>query len=490
MNADVFSVTLGGIKYTAGSTALGNVSLGAAITGGLTAPAPAAVVNAIVANAKFVAASIAAAVPSQTGVALGNMTASDVGSAHITSPITFTASAGVFTATSTPAVAGPAGTTWTVTGMGGAVLTATLATGALPTTANTFVLSGAQLNAPAGAGAVTVTARYGATVIGAPATVASVVAQTRVGGSDRFATAAALFSGTKAILASGMNFPDALSANFLANVQGAKTLLTFPTTLPSVTLNKLITSNVTTVYIVSDPGAMTNAVENQIAATHVGNVPTNAFINVVRIAGLDRYATNLAVNEYSFATHSTAVVATGANFADALAVGPAVAGKGLPLILTTTASLSATAAQQLTDMGVKNVVIVGGTGAVSSAVETAIKGMGITTTRLAGTDRTQTAAAIATWETDTLANGGLNFAGVATVHIANGANFPDALAAGPVAGAAQNVILLAQSPTVLGPGAPTYLSGMAGTVTTLNALGLTGAVSPAVMNAAAVALAG
>ena len=35
-------------------------------------------------------------------------------------------------------------------------------------------------------------------------------------------------------------------------------------------------------------------------------------------------------------------------------------------------------------MGVKNVVIVGGTGAVSSAVETAIKGMGITTTRLAG----------------------------------------------------------------------------------------------------------
>jgi hypothetical protein len=52
------------------------------------------------------------------------------------------------------------------------------------------------------------------------------------------------------------------------------------------------------------------------------------------------------------------------------------------------------------------------------------------------------------------------------------------------------VILLAQSPTVLGPGAPTYLSGLAGTVTTLNALGLTGAVSPAVMNAAAASLIG
>lgn len=493
VNTDVFSVTLGGIKYTTGSTALGAVSLGAAITGALSAPAPAAVVNATVANTKFVAASVASAVPSQTGVALGNMTASDVGAAHITSPITFTLSGGTFTATSTPALAGPAGTTWTVTGMGGAVLTATLATGSLPTTANTYVLSGATITAPAAAAAVTVTARYGATVIGAPATVASVVAQTRVGGSDRYATAAALFATTtnSAVLASGANFPDALSANFLAKVKGAGILLTDPKVLPSVTLNKIISAPVATVYIVGGTGAVSQAIENQLAATHIANNPGFAFISVVRIGGADRYATNLAVNEYQFATHTTAIIATGANFADALAVGPAVVHQTYPLILTTTASLSAAAQQQLVDMGVTNVVIVGGTGAVSTAVETAIKGLGITiTARLAGADRTGTAAAIATWETTTVPNGGLGFS-QATVHVSNGANFPDALAAGPVAGAgAGAVILLAQSPTVLGPGAPTYLSGLVGTVTTLNALGLTGAVSPAVMNAAAVALAG
>jgi putative cell wall-binding protein len=495
VNGDVFSVTLGGIKYTTGSTALGPVSLGAAITGALTAPAPAAVVNATVANTKFVAASIAPAVPSQTGVALGNMTASDVGSAHITSPITYTLSGGLFTATSTPAVAGPAGTTWTVTGMGTAVLTATLATGALPTTANSYVLSGATITAPAAAGAVTVTARYGATVIGAPATVASVVAQTRIGGTDRYATAANLFTaggfGGTAVLASGANFPDALSANFLASKLGTGTLLTAPTALPSVTFNTIITRGVSTVYIVGGTGAVSAGVANQIAATHVANQPNAAFINVVRIAGADRYATNLAVNEYQFATHTTAIIATGANFADALAVGPAVVNAQYPLILTSGTALSATAAQQLTDMGVTNVVIVGGTGAVSSAVETAIKGMGITiTARLAGADRTQTAAAIATWETTSVANGGLGMA-QATVHIANGADFPDALAAGPVAGSgAGAVILLSLSPTTLGAGAPTYLAGLTGTVTTLNALGLTGAVSPAVMNAAAVALAG
>jgi putative cell wall-binding protein len=493
----VFSFTLGGIKYTTGATALGDVSLGAAVTGALSTPAPAAVVNATVANTKFTAASVVPAVPSQTGVALGNMTASDVGASHITSPITFTASAGVFTATSTPTLTGPAGTTWDVTGMGGATLTATLklTSPAIPTTtANTFVLSGAQLDAPATAQAVKVTAAYaGPTTIGAAATVASVVAQTRVGGSDRYATAAALFATTtnSAVLASGANFPDALSANFLAKAKGAGILLTDPKVLPSVTLNKILSTPVATVYIVGGTGAVSQAIENQLAATHIANNPTFAFISVIRIAGADRYATNLAVNEYQFATHATAIVATGANFADALSVGPAVVHASYPLVLTATASLSSAAQQQLVDMGVKNVVIVGGTGAVSTAVENAIKSLGITiTARLAGADRTQTAAAIATWETTPVLNGGLGFS-QATVHISNGANFPDALAAGPVAGSGTGaVILLSLSPTTLGTGAPTYLGGLVGTVKTLNALGLTGAVSPAVMNAAAVALAG
>ena len=72
-------------------------------------------------------------------------------------------------------------------------------------------------------------------------------------------------------------------------------------------------------------------------------------------------------------------MATGANFADALSVGPAVVRQGYPLILTTRHHPDRDGcAGQLTDIGVTNVVIVGGTGAVSSAVETAIKGMGIT----------------------------------------------------------------------------------------------------------------
>lgn len=507
-SSDVFSLTLSGIKYTAGS-ATGSptgtaVNLGLVTAGGLSAAAPASVSNAKVSTAKFALASTAVvtSLPA-TGVAVPaatftEVTAGSLGAAGTTQwfQLTWGGAGAAFDTTVTPTITLPTGY---------AVQTGSLAVNATEmhfyvtvpatvTTAATVKISGLVANVTA-AGQFDISGHSaisggGSPVIGTAQPAVVAVNTTRVGGSDRYATAAALFSGTKAVLASGANFPDALSANYLTGVLGAKTLLTAPTVLPSVTLNKLITSGVTDVYIVGGVGAVSTAVANQIAATHVGNVPTAAFINVVRIAGIDRYATNMAVNEYQFATHSTVIVATGANFADALAVGPAVSGKHLPLVLTATSALSPSAKQQLVDMNVSNVVIVGGTGAVSSAVESAIKGMGISITRLAGTDRTQTAAAIATWETNTVANGGLAFTGVATVHIANGANFPDALAAGPVAGAAQNVILLSLSPTSLGVGAPTYLSGMAGTVTTLNALGLTGAVSPAVMTAAAAALVG
>lgn len=495
---DLWTFAVSGIKYNVGASApidAVNVTAANGTTAGWGSLGT--VTNATVANTKFTAASIVATTPAATGVALGALTAADVGAAHITSPITYTLSGtAVFTAGVTPTMVGPAGSTWTFTGAGTNTLVATAAAAVPTTSANTYVLSGVKIDPTGTAGAIKVTASYGAAVtIGSAQVVASSVNQTRNGGTDRYATAANLFVaggfGGTAVLASGANFPDALSANFLARQLGTGTLLTDPAALPSITLNTIVTRGVSTVYIVGGTGAVSAAVANQIAATHVANQPNQAFINVVRIAGADRYQTNLAVNEYQFATHTTAIVATGANFADALAVGPAVVHAQYPLILTTGTALSASAAQQLTDMGVTNVVIVGGTGAVSTAVETAIKGMGITiTARLSGTDRTQTAAAIATWETTSVANGGLGMA-QATVHIANGANFPDALAAGPVAGSgAGAVILLSLSPTTLGAGAPTYLAGLTGTVTTLNALGLTGAVSPAVMNAAAVALAG
>jgi hypothetical protein len=62
------------------------------------------------------------------------------------------------------------------------------------------------------------------------------------------------------------------------------------------------------------------------------------------------------------------------------------------------------------------------------------------------------------------------------------------LAAGPVAGTQQHVLLLTADPNTLGPGASTYLGGKAGTVTTISTLGAAAAVASTTVDAAVAAL--
>ena len=296
-------------------------------------------------------------------------------------------------------------------------------TGPATLVAATVTVSGLQVDLAATTGVVTVTAArvaaagppvVTAKTLGSAQPAIGVLNTARIGGIDRYATAALLFGnggftgGTNhvAVIASGANFPDALSANYLAaglnSGNGTRVLLTDPNVVPQATAQALITGSIATVYIVGGPAAVSANVSNAIAAMHVGNNNANAFINVIRVAGADRYDTNNQVDLYNGAVAgvTTAVVAVGSNFADALAVSPVVVTKKFPLVLTDGASLNPFAQSTLVNLGIKNVIITGGTAAVSAAVETAIKGLGITITyRIAGADRTLTAQQIATYET-------------------------------------------------------------------------------------------
>lgn len=372
-----------------------------------------------------------------------------------------------------------------------------------------FTLTGASVNLAANStGAHTVQVWSGSPLaqVGNSAEIAVNANQDRVAGFDRYATAAQAFGKPGcprqiAVVASGLSYADALSASVLAAANNTGVLLTDPNTLPSSTQQELITCGVSTVYIVGGTAAVSSNVESAIAALHVGNNPSNPLITVVRVAGSDRYATNEDVNLMSSPTGGWAVVATGTNFADALAVSPVVYAEHYALVLTDPNTLSASAQDTLVNLGIKNVVIVGGTSAVSSTVETAIKGLngGITVYRVAGSDRTATAAQIATWVTAGLpaANGYGALTSVAPFNVAaNEASFylargdlaADALSIGPLAGLQGHVLLLAANPTTLGPGAPTYLAGKAATITTITAVGYAAAVSPSVLNAATAAL--
>ena len=206
------------------------------------------------------------------------------------------------------------------------------------------------------------------------------------------------------------------------------------------------------------------------------------------LGGADRYATNQLINEHNFVASGTVLLATGANFADALAVGPIANNKHFPLILTRGVTLGAIDNAQLSDFHPTTVIIAGGTGVVSQAIQDSLTTSGYTVVRLAGLDRTLTAAAVATYATTSLAFN------TTSAYITNGANFADALAAGPVAGLANHVIMPSLSPTSLGAGIPLYFGtktvGVASpaNIAILHALGLTGAVSNAVMRSAALAI--
>jgi putative cell wall-binding protein len=431
-----------------------------------------------------------------TNVALGTISIKDVVGGAIASGDTLSlaldngaAFTTAPTATGTPAVG-------TVTIVGGALqFTASAASAA----GNTITLTGAKITNAANGKPVTATLTDTTNAFGINPTakVAVAVAESRLGGADRYGTGSLVFqdagfNATSAVLTSGANFPDALSAQYLAsalsNNLGAAVgvLTTDPNTLSSQTRTQLVTNNIDTVYIVGGTAAVTANVANQVAALHVANVPTNANINVIRIAGADRYATNSAADLFLGAIGGSghAFIATGQNFADALAVGPAVYDSGDPLILTTGTALSDSAKLTIQSLGITDVTIVGGTSAVSTAVETALTNLGVTIDeRLSGADRTQTAAAIATWE---VANLGFN---LVNVYIARGDSFADALVAGPDAGLNVQPILLTNDPNTLGAGIPSVL-GSSTTTTSLTALGLTGAVSVQTLTAAAASIGG
>ena len=127
-------------------------------------------------------------------------------------------------------------------------------------------------------------------------------------------------------------------------------------------------------------------------------------------------------------------------YPDALGAAPLAKLLKAPVILTQPGSLPASVKAKLSAKQTKKVIILGGTGAVSSAVETEITGLGITTERIAGVNRYQTSLKIAQ-QTIALSGGK-----ALPLLVATGRNFPDALAAGAAAAHTGAGFLLADTP--------------------------------------------
>jgi putative cell wall-binding protein len=199
-------------------------------------------------------------------------------------------------------------------------------------------------------------------------------------------------------------------------------------------------------------------------------------VEPTRIAGADRYETAARISADGASTSppqaQTVLVASGASYADALGGAAAGAASAAPLLLTDPQSLPDATATEITRLHPTDVFVLGGTGAVSDAVADAIRALGPSVTRIAGANRYETSAMIAT----TIFSNGASEAMLAT-----GLDFPDGLVAGAIG---HPVLLLPRADDVPAqiPDAVAALS-----VTVLTIMGGSAAVSDAQASAVAAA---
>lgn len=256
----------------------------------------------------------------------------------------------------------------------------------------------------------------------------------RLAGSDRYATSSAISNATfpptrgTVFIASGRDFPDALAGAALAGESryGSPVLLTDPSALPNSVRAELQRLRPQSIVILGGEAAVSSRVQSQLRSY----APA-----VRRVSGPDRYATAASISSFAFGRGvEVAYIANGANFPDALSGAAAAGHRDSPILLTTHTGLPPATVAELQRLRPKRIVVLGGTGAVSSAVQSQLRQYTSgSVTRLSGSDRYATSAAIsaATFPRN-----------VPVAYIADGANFPDALSGAAAGGHLGGPVLL------------------------------------------------
>ena len=191
------------------------------------------------------------------------------------------------------------------------------------------------------------------------------IAITRISGSDRFDTSVkvAEMIGTNngIIVATGLNFPDALSIAPIAAIRSIPILLSPASSLDPKVSAYIANKSIPVSYVIGGNDVLSDNVASSLP-------------NSKRLSGTDRYATNMSViNEFSgYLDFDTVYFATGLDFPDALSGSALAAKNNSPIILIGKDSELSEAINLIKSKNVKHVVILGGTDVVSRNVEAAV----------------------------------------------------------------------------------------------------------------------
>lgn len=271
----------------------------------------------------------------------------------------------------------------------------------------------------------------------------------RLSGSTRYDTMAKIVdkycesSNPKyAIVASGEQFPDALSASYAAGILDAPIILTNSDSLSKQAASEIKKVGATNIVIIGGTGAVSQDVEDSIKGI-------NSEFQITRLYGETRFETaeEIYKNVGSLTSSDTldsdtasasrvAILANGDGFADALSASPISYAKSWPIFITSATSINQSTLDILTSGDFDEVVIVGGDGAVSDEIKSTLANAGLNVTRLSGSDRYKTSVAIAQYAISK------DILDTQNIAFASGSQFPDALSGATLCGKNKSVLLL------------------------------------------------
>ncbi|MHA7139609.1 cell wall-binding repeat-containing protein [Rossellomorea arthrocnemi] len=215
------------------------------------------------------------------------------------------------------------------------------------------------------------------------------------------------------LLATGYDSADALSAGPLSSKYGqSPLLLSEKATLNSAVKNEIQRLGANKVLVIGGHDAISKQVESGIRSMNV---------EVERIEGSDRYATNLEILK-KLGNVNGYFVTSGDKFADSLSVAPIATAQNWGIVLTKENEIPSSS---LSLINGKVVRVIGGEEVIGSSVENTVKQAASNFKRLAGEDRYKTLTAVL-WEFK-------NSFKSDSIFLTTGENFPDALAASSLA---------------------------------------------------------
>lgn len=261
----------------------------------------------------------------------------------------------------------------------------------------------------------------------------------RIFGEDRYKTSVNIsnnFSNSllnSVVVASGKDFPDALSGSVLSKKFSAPILLlgnTIEESSDSIEYIKNHLDKKGKIYLLGGQASLGDE--------FIGYFNTLGYNDVIRLGGKSRFETNKAIVNYMDVKKGTPVILTnGYGFADALSVSSAAALNQYPIIMTDPSKLPEEAADTISNLQPEQLYIIGGQASIKDSVVNEVKNLVPTLKdnqliRISGNDRYETTLNICKYfnlDTD-------------TAIIANGSNFPDALSGSALAAKLKAPIIL------------------------------------------------